>query len=101
MESIGNIFKQREILEKTSAAVIKSQRDEVLRKFEGKVSIRDRKTKALRQASLAEIAIILRHCPTQDLYPFLRECEKAKTFGAYFWWAVKGRAKREQKAQTP
>lgn len=72
---------------------VRSERDEQLRHFEKKIQLRDKKTKDLRDATLEELALILRHCPTSDLYAFYQQCSQAKTFGKYFWWAVKKKTK--------
>lgn len=86
MDSITKIFKERATLERIA---IKSERDELIRNFDGKVQLKDKKTKELRNATLSEIALILRYCPTNQLYAFYNDCSKAKTFGKFFWWSVK------------
>jgi hypothetical protein len=91
MDHLSNIFKERAALEKRTAASIRSERDELIQNFLGHgIKLRDPKTKELRPATAAELAIILRHCPTKDLYPFFRECEGARSFSRFFWWSVKG-----------
>jgi len=71
---------------------IRSERDEMVQKFVDKrvIKIHDRTTKQLRLATAGEIALLLKDCPTADLYAFFRECEEARSFSRFFWWAVKG-----------
>jgi hypothetical protein len=59
--------------------------------YEKCIQIRDRKTKELRRATLAEIAILIRKIKTPDLYEFYRECERANHFAKYFWWALRNK----------
>lgn len=35
------------------------------------------------------VAVKLGHVPTRDLYAFLKECERAQSFSAFFFWALK------------
>ena len=67
---------------------IKSARDEQIKQFLGK-GIMMYKKKVLVEAEAKDIAILLRHCKTEDLYSFLQECLKAKTFAKFFWYKLK------------
>jgi len=99
MESITSIFKEHVKFERNHVATIRSERDEGIKRFFDKkcINVTDRQTKQLRLANLSEIALILRNCPTSDLYPFFTECERATIFSRYFWWATKGgKAKKKQ-----
>ncbi len=84
MDSINNIFKERAALQKSHAANIRSLRDEGIKRFHDtkRINIRDKDTKELRLANSAELALILRNCPTPDLYPFYKECDRANSFSA-------------------
>lgn len=39
--------------------------------------------------SPSRLGFALSHIPTEDLYAFYKQCENAKHFGKYFWWALK------------
>lgn len=92
MDSLSKIFRDREIEQVKHKNLVRSERDELMKKFLGKeIKIVDRKTKELREATIAEIAIILRKYKTDKLYAFYRECEKQKSFPKYFWWALKNK----------
>jgi hypothetical protein len=70
--------------------LFKSQRDELIAKFLGQgIQLTDRKTKQLRPVIDRELVFILGHIPTADLHAFYRQCEGARSFGRYFWWAIK------------
>lgn len=45
----------------------------------------------LSKMSHGRLAKIFEKVPTSDLYPFLNNCKKSKTFSGYFWWSVKGK----------
>lgn len=66
----------------------KSERAELLSKFLGH-DIKIRRAGKLIDASGHDLAIMLGHVPTSDLYPFFRQCEQARSFSRYFWWALK------------
>jgi len=54
------------------------------------IQVRDRKG-GYRDATDKEIAIMLSHVPTEDLYAFRRQCEGARSFSRFFHWALKPR----------
>ncbi len=61
-----------------------SERGESIRPFVGRVS---NKKGAL---SPARIGMLLSHIKScSDLYIFYKDCERAKHFNKYFWWALK------------
>lgn len=43
----------------------------------------------LRDVTAQDLGVLLSHIPTADLYAFRRQCEKARSFSRYFWWALK------------
>lgn len=92
MDSIANLFQQRAAAEKINAANIRSKRDEQIQRFHARGSIKlfDKKTKQLRLATKEELALILRKYKTDQLHPFYKECENARSFSKFFWWVVKG-----------
>lgn len=49
--------------------------------------------------TMKRLAHMLAHIPTDQLYPFYRDCERAQKFSAYFWWSLKPRDKNETKAR--
>jgi hypothetical protein len=70
--------------------LFRSERDELLSKFlSHDLKLRDHKTKQLRPITDRELAIKLSHIPTGDLHAFYKQCENARSFGRYFWWALK------------
>jgi len=67
-------------------ALFRSERDELIANFLGHgLQLRDRKTKELRPATDRDLAFILRHIPTTDLF----QCTQARSFSRYFFWALK------------
>lgn len=49
----------------------------------------DRILKGYRELQYPAMASMFQKIPTDDLYAFYRECEKAKNFSAFFWWKMK------------
>lgn len=65
-----------------------SARGEMLDKFLERINP-GRKAVGLRPYSHARLSQLLQHVPTDQLYPFYRDCERAKNFSAYFHWSLK------------
>ena len=72
---------------------IASERAEMLKKFLDRLNP-ERIMSKRRAFDARFIAVKLAHIPTGDLYAFYQQCEKAKNFGAYFWWALKPQEKK-------
>jgi len=51
-------------------------------------------TAGYKRATFAQINGQLRYASNHDLYVLLKECEKAKNFGAFFWWKLKQSKKK-------
>ncbi|HVC59631.1 MAG TPA: hypothetical protein VND19_04595 [Acetobacteraceae bacterium] len=55
---------------------------------------RDRDGVSFKKLSYAAVSVKLAHVKSNfDLYAFYRACEEARSFSAYFWWALKPTAK--------
>jgi len=65
-----------------------SERGEMLDKFLARLNP-EREEKGYRGMSHAGISTVLQKIPTDDLYAFYQDCDRAKKFGAHFWWALK------------
>lgn len=77
----------------TQPPLFRSERDEQLSYFLNRgIKLKDRATGELRDMTDKELAIKLSHIPTHDLYAFRRQCEQARSFSRYFWWALKIKA---------
>jgi len=68
----------------------RSERAELLSNFLGNgIKLRDRKTKELRDATGHDIAILLGHVPTDDLWAFHKKCTEARSYSRWFWFMLK------------
>lgn len=68
----------------------RSERAEIIGLFlDHGIQIRDRRTKLLRPVEARELGVLLSHIPSADLYAFYRQCERARSFSRYFWWAIR------------
>jgi len=65
-----------------------SERAEMLEKFLTKMNP-DRIASGYKPITPARIGVMLAHVPTSDLFPFFKECEQAKSFGALFHWKLR------------
>lgn len=74
-----------------TAPTARSERDSLIQLFVDRkaIHIRDRASKELRPATAREIAVKLSHIPTGDLYAFYKQCDRARSFSRYFYWALK------------
>lgn len=82
---------QTELFQKyqaTQPVLIRSERDEILQKFIDRLNQARIGTK-YKPLSGRAVAIKVSHIPTSDLHAFYRQCEQAKSFSAYFFWALK------------
>jgi hypothetical protein len=70
-----------------------SARGEMFDKFLEKLNP-GREEVGLRPYSHARLSKMLEHLSTSELYPFYRDCLRAKTFSAYFHWALKPESKK-------
>lgn len=75
-------FKPLEV--KVSKPKVKSERAELVKFFVDRLVNKDGKPYPARL-----IAVKLAHIPTKDLYYLQSTCNKAKSFGACFWWSIK------------
>lgn len=70
--------------------LFKSERAELLSNFLGHgIKLRDRKTKELRDATGHDIAILLGHVPTGDLWAFHKKSTEARSYSRWFWFMLK------------
>lgn len=67
---------------------IRSERDELLQMFIDRLNQARVGTK-FKPLAARSVAIKVAHIPTSDLWAFYRQCEQAKSFSAYFFWALK------------
>lgn len=67
-----------------SKSKVKSERAELIKFFVDRLVNKDGKPYPARL-----IAVKLAHIPTKDLYYLQSTCNKAKSFGACFWWSIK------------
>jgi hypothetical protein len=68
---------------------VSSERAELVGKFADRLN-RDRDGVKFKKLSYAAVSVKLAHIRTIfDLYAFYRQCEEARSFSAYFWWALK------------
>jgi hypothetical protein len=77
---------QAKFAERTGAP--RTEREELITKFLDKLNP-DRTSAGYRCMTYARVARMLQHLPTPELYPFFKQCENARSFGAYFHWALK------------
>ena len=73
-----------------------SQRAELIEKFLERVTA-TRQANGFRAISPARMGKMLAHIPTDQLYPFYRDCERARSFTAYFHWSLKPDGNGRQK----
>jgi hypothetical protein len=71
---------------KTAAS---SERAELVGKFTDRLNL-DRDGVKYKKLTHARVGFLLSHIKSDfDLYAFLRACDEARSFSAYFWWALK------------
>lgn len=83
---IGNLLSNYTV----EKANIRSERDELVQKFLERLNQAREGTK-YKPLTARAVAIKLSHVPTRDLWAFYKQCEQAKSFSAYFFWALKPR----------
>lgn len=66
----------------------RNEREELLDKFLAKLNLARIGT-AYAPLTIGRLVKILEGVPTKDLYAFLRDCERARSFSKYFFWALK------------
>lgn len=66
----------------------RNEREEMLELFMAKLNAARIKD-GFSKLSYGRLAKALQGVPTADLYAFYRQCEQAKSFSRYFWWALK------------
>lgn len=67
---------------------IRSERDEVIQKFVDRLNAARAGTKYPPLEPRA-VAVKLSHLSVSDLWAFYGQCEHARSFSRYFWWAIK------------
>lgn len=67
---------------------VRSEREELIGLFVGK-GIRVRAGKGFRDATARDITFMLVEKPTRDLHAFYKQCQQARSFPRYFYWALK------------
>lgn len=67
---------------------ITSERAEILEKFVDKLNT-FRRQDGFKPLPVKSYAVMLGHLDTRDLRDFYKDCENAKHFSKYFWWALK------------
>jgi hypothetical protein len=65
-----------------------SERGELLDKFLARLNP-PRVAGNFKPLSHGRLSAILSHIPTDELYPFFRQCEGANSFSRFFWWSLK------------
>jgi hypothetical protein len=78
MQSLNDLLITR-FVEKNDKSKIVNERQAALEPF----------VKAMPDMKVARIAMLVAHVKTADLYPFLKDCQRARNFAAYFQWALK------------
>ena len=66
----------------------RSERDEQLTLFYEKINA-DRE--GFKPVSYPRLAKLLEHLPTNEMYTFYRNCERANHFQKYFWYKLKNK----------
>lgn len=77
-------------LQNRPARAPRSEREEILDRFLQALNPA-RVAEGFRPLTPARVATALQGIPTGDLHAFYRQCEQARSFGRYFWWALKAR----------
>jgi hypothetical protein len=95
---IGDILKQPRKPVKGAT----SERAELVGKFTDRLN-RDRDGVKYKKLTHARVGFLLSHIKSNfDLYAFFRQAEEARSFSAYFWWALKPEHPRSaQTKQSP
>jgi hypothetical protein len=65
-----------------------SERGDMLDKFLVRIE-EVRQANGFSKLGIKRLASMLAHIPTDQLYPFYQDCERAKSFTAYFHWSLK------------
>lgn len=65
-----------------------SQRGDMLDKFLAKLNP-SRIAAGYKPLTHARLSMMLSHLHTDQLYPFYKDCQRAKNFSAYFHWSLK------------
>lgn len=73
-----------------------SERSELLEKFLTRLNNARVGTK-YKPLTLIGLNRLIRHIPTSQLYPFYKDCERAKNFSAYFFWSIRAQGEVEKK----
>ena len=68
-----------------------SERGDLLDKFLVRIEA-TRKANGFAKLGIKRLATMLAHIPTDQLYPFYQDCERAKSFTAYFHWSIKNQS---------
>lgn len=66
----------------------RSEREELLSKFLDRLNA-ERAGTTFKPLQARSLGVKLAHIPTGDLWAFYRQCEAARSFSRYFWWAIK------------
>lgn len=84
MQQIASLFTQIE----RQASKVRCERDELIQTFTNRLNAARQGTK-WKPLTYRAIAVKLAHLSVSDLYAFQKQCEQAKSFSAYFFWALK------------
>ena len=77
-------------LQPTQKPLFQSERAELIDRFVQRLNQARVGTK-YKPLTPRAVAVWLSYIPTEELYPFFRKCENAKSFSKLFWWHVKPR----------
>jgi len=65
-----------------------SRRGEMIDKFLSRINP-SREAGGYKPLTPAALNRMISHIPTDQLYPFYKDCERAKNFSKYFFWSIK------------
>ena len=65
-----------------------SQRGEMIDRFLEKLNP-PRRASGYKELTPAGLNRLISHIPTEQLYPFFRDCERARNFSKYFFWSIR------------
>lgn len=85
MTPIADTLASRQI---ATTPLFRSERDELIQTFTDRLNAARKGTK-WKPLTCRAVAIRLSHLSVTDMRDFYRECQRAKSFSAYFWWALR------------
>lgn len=76
------------LVERYSTPTARSEREEHMQKFLVKLNV-GRKEAGYSQLTIGRLVKLFEGVPTEDLHPFYKRCEDARSFSAMFWHCLK------------